>query len=280
MKHKLVFTLILILSSSIGCSQTALLQRFDSLMHQAREYSLNKQYTKSNEVYGQLITEMQSPEFASLIPSIRDMIGLNHLKMGIDLLKLNNYEESKFHLDKAIELAKSDSKTYLTAQSWMGQWYSKQVLNIRTENGNNNKALELCIEAERHFDLARATDRRLNQQLTRAQLLQDLARPDNARQLLLQVIDECIENNTLDKIRGRAFFQLGSLERELEQFQLALQHLELGYNLCMATQDYSYARLSAQQLCNLHSQNIPDAAKAELWKQRVTDLKIKSERHE
>jgi hypothetical protein len=63
---------------------------------------------------------------------------------------------------------------------------------------------------------------------------------------------------------------------ESERFQLALPHLEKGYNLCKAdpTKDAQiYAQLLAQKLTKLYTNDIPDADKAALWQQRIDELK-------
>ena len=98
---------------------------------------------------------------------------------------------------------------------------------------------------------------------------------DEAEILLKQVINECKDFSNRNIILGKATFMLGGIEMETERFQLAIQHLEQGYELCIVSSTVeakSYAYLCAYKLSNLFSNQIPDDEKAALWKQRADGL--------
>ena len=161
------------------------------------------------------------------------------------------------------------------ANSWMGQWNSVQALNIRTNRGDFEKALEFGLEAERYFDLAQAPEKRLSEQLGRSATLQELSRNDEAETLLKQIVSECEGFNNRSLIMGKAAYRLGEIEMAGERFQLAILHLEQSYNLCNAetTKDAkTWAYLAATKLKSLYTSSIPDNIKASLWKQRADEL--------
>ena len=169
----------------------------------------------------------------------------------------------------------ADSKTYYTANSWMGQWNSAQALNIRLNHGDYQKAVQLSLEAERYFDLAKAPEKRLTEQLSRASSLQELSHKDEAESLLKLIIRECEGKNDRNFILGRATYQLGDIELATERYQSAIQHLEQSYDLCISETTpnaQTWTRLAAKKLYGLYSEQIPDNDKAALWKLRTEKL--------
>ena len=250
-------------------------QNYNALMEQARNYFNQKEYAKSNECYEQICAELKGTAYESLIPTVRNSIAINHLYMGVAALKEKDFPTAKTHIGKAIEDAKPESKTYFMANSWMGQWNSVQALNIRTNRGDYEQAVKLSLEAERYFNLAKAPEKRLSEQLGRAAALQELARNDEAEALLIQIMSECEGFNDRSLIMGKAAFRLGEKEMAGERFQLAIPHLEQSYNLCNAetTKDAkTWAYLAANKLKSLYTSFIPDNDKANLWKQRADEL--------
>lgn len=250
-------------------------QNYDALMGQAKSYFSQKEYAKSNECYEQVCAELKGTAYESLIPSVRNGIAINNMYMGVAALKEKDFPTAKTYLENAIKDAKPASKTYYMSHSWMGQWNSVQALNIRTNRGDFEKALSFSLEAERYFDLAKAPEKRLKEQLGRAAALQELARNDEAEALLKQIMTECEGFNDRSLIMGKAAYRLGETEMAGERFQLAIQHLEQSYNLCNAetTKDAkTWAYLAANKLNSLYTKFIPDNDKANLWKQRADEL--------
>ena len=249
-------------------------QNYNALMEQAKGYFAQKDYAKSIECYELVIAELEGTEFESLVPSVRNSIAINNMYMGVAALKGKDYPTAKTHLENAIKDAKPDSKTYFMAHSWMGQWNSVQALNIRMNHGDLAQAVKLSLEAERYFDLANAPEKRLKEQLSRASVLQDLSRADEAEALLKQIMNECEGWTDRRVIMGKAAYGLGGLEMATERYQLAMKHLEQGYDLCLAgsTADVkAYAHLCATKLSQLFESGVPDADKAVLWKQRADE---------
>lgn len=248
---------------------------YDAVMRQAKSLFDQKEYTKAIDCYEGIITELKGTEYESLVPSIRNSIAINNLYLGVAALQVKDYSTAKAYLEKAIKDAKQDSKTYYTIHSWMGQWYSAQSLSIRAARGDLEQALKLSLEAERYFHLAKAPQKRLNEQLSRASILQDLTRNEEAEDLLNQIMTECEGLEGSHIILGKAAFKLGGIELDAERFQLAIQHLEQGYDICITgstVDSRSYAYLCADKLCWLFSNRIPDNEKASLWKQRAEEL--------
>ena len=272
MKKLLMIAVLMLLTAIGGQAQPA---GYQDLMDEARSYSQQKEYEKSSECYEKAIAMLKGTEMESLIPSVRDLIAINHLHLGVAALKAKDYPKAKAFLEKAIDDAKPNSKTYYMAHSWMGQWHSVQSLNIRTTRGDYEEALRLSLEAEKCFNQAQAPDKRLREQLSRASILKELLRYEEAVALLKQIITECGTVESRRIIMGKAHFSLGSIEVEEEQYQQALQHLEQAYELCLAltTQDAkSYAYLAAGKLYAVYTQHIPDSEKAALWQQRADQL--------
>ena len=263
------------LGGLLGVMAWAQPQNYDALMNQAKEYFGQKEYAKGIECYEKIIVELEGTAYEKLIPSIRNSIAINNMYLGVASLKSKDYPKAKDYLEKAIKDAKPESKTYYMAHSWMGQWNSVQSLNIQFAHGDFQQALQLSLEAERYFDLAKAPEKRLREQLARADILRELSRNDESQVLLKRIMAECEGISERSIIMGKAAFKLGGIEVQLERFQLAIQHLEQGYELCVAgsTVDAkSCARLCANKLSQLFSNQIPDVEKAALWKQRAEEL--------
>lgn len=267
--------LIIALWGILGVTAWAQPQNYNALMNQAKSYFQQKEYKKSNECYEKVIAELEGTDYEHLVPTIRNSIAINNMYMGVAALKGKDFPAAKTYLEKAIKDAKPESKTYYMAHSWMGQWNSVQSLNIQVAHGDFQQALQFSLEAERYFDLAKASEKRLKEQLTRADILQGLSRNNDSEVLLKQIMAECEGVSDFSLIMGKAAYKLGKLEVQLERFQMAIQHLEQGYELCFAGSTIdakSYAYLCANTLSQLFSKQIPDDEKAALWEQRANEL--------
>lgn len=273
MIKRLLFIIILCLSiSNISFAQTP---NYNTLMNQAKSYFDQKEYAKAIDCYEKVVAELKGTEYESMIPTVRNGIAINNLYLGIASLKEKDYPTAKSYLENAIKDAKPESKTYFMANSWMGQWNSVQALNIRMSHGNFEQAVQFSLEAERYFDLAKAPEKRLNEQIARAAALQELLRNDEAETLLKQIISECKGFNNRSYMMGKAEYKLGDIEVGKEQFQFAIQHLEESYNLCNSDTPKdakTWAYLASNKLCYIYSNIIPDSDKAHLWKQRADEL--------
>lgn len=266
MAWALTFTLFL-------CGQTAtaqedLMQWVEATTSQAKTYTQQKQYEKSNECYEQIIARITSTPLEGMISSVKSMTAINNLYLAVAAMKEKDFTRAKPLLDKAVVEAKKDTKTYYMACTWMGDWYSTQSLNIRLSNGNLQQALEMATEAERWFNMAQKPEKRLSEQLSRAKILNDLKHRDDERSLLQQVISECGSDTEKDNIRGKALYLLGSLEADEEDFKQSISHLEQSYDICCSAGVTAYAQLAAQRLARLYKYSIPDAEKQSLWQQR------------
>lgn len=266
MAWALTFTLFL-------CGQTAtaqedLMQWFEATSSQAKTYTQQKQYEKSNECCEQIIERITSTPIEGLIPTVKNTMAINNLFLAVAAMKEKDFTRAKPLLDKAVVDAKKDSKTYYMACTWMGDWYSTQSLNIRLSNGNLKQALEMTTEAERWFNMAQKPEKRLSEQLSRAIILDDLKRKDEARTLLQQVIAECGNRSERDIIRGKALYLLGSMEADEEDFHQSIAHLEQSYNICSVAGVTDHAKLAARRLTRLYKYNIPDTDKESFWQQR------------
>ena len=269
------YLLLVILSFLIAIGSLAQPANFQSVMDEARMYSQQKEYEKSNVCYEKAIELLKGTEGERLIPSVRSFIAINSMHLGIAALKAKDYPKAKALLERAINDAEPDSKTYYMANSWMGQWYSVQALGIHSERGDYEEAIRLSIEAEHYFDLAHAPEKRLNEQILRASALSSLSRADEAEILLKQIIVECENVSKRNVILGKASYNLGSIEIETERYQEGVKHMERVYDLFIGETTNvakAYARLAANKLCGIYSQQIPDSEKAGLWKRRADEL--------
>ena len=254
------------------CTCHAQTNTFDALMDQAAAYSKQKEYGKSNECYEQIIASLKGTPREHLIPSIQDFIAINELYLGVNAMQTKDYTTAKGHLDQAIAKSQPGGKTSNMAHSWMGNWYGMQSFDIRTAHGDAQQALALSLEAEKFYGLAHAQEKQLKERLTRAGLLRDLLRNEEAEVLLKQIVKECEGVNTRDYLRGQTLYMLGCIEKDTERFQQALLHLEEAYRLCDAATEptaRNHTYLCAFALENLYKNAIPDAKKATLWQQRA-----------
>lgn len=263
------------LSGLFGMMTWAQTPNYSSLMSQAKSYFDQKEYAKAIDCYEKVCVELNGSEYESLIPSVRTSIAINNMYLGVAALKAKDFISSKTYLENAIKDARPESKAYYMVQSWMGQWYSVQALNIRSNRGDLQQAVLFSLEAERHFDLAQAPEKRIKEQLSRAAALQELSRNEEAEALLTLIIKECEGFSDRSLIMGKAAYRLGEIELASERFQSSLSHLEQSYDLCIseATKDAkTWAYLAANKLSNVYTTSIPDNDKALLWKQRADEL--------
>ncbi len=262
------FLMLSLLSGQPVNAQEDLMQWFEATTSQAKTYTQQKQYEKSNECYEQIIARITSTPIEGLIPSVKSMTAINNLYLAVAAMKEKDFTRAKPLLDKAVADAKKDTKTYSIACSWMGEWYSCQSLNIRAAQGDMQQALTLSNDAGHWFTQAQRPEKRLDEQLSQASILKDLLRKDEAKAILSKIIAECEGRTERNIIRGRALYQLGTLEAEEEEFQQSIVHLEQSYELCSDTEAATYARLAAKRLARLFDSDIPDAEKSAFWQQR------------
>lgn len=268
------FAILFLLLYAFPNSGNAQIEKWDSLTNLARTYHQQKEYLKSNECYEQVISIVKPFDAdGRLTNKIKGMIALNYVYLGVPLFKAKKYEESKSYFEKALEYSANDPKVLPMAKSWMGDWYSSQALQIRIAETNLEQAIKYSLLAEKYYTLANAPDKCLREQISRAMVLADISRIEDARQLLQQVISEC-EGEVRDKrtnLLAKALNELGAIEQNTENYQMAILYLEQSYNLNQSS-DRQNARIAANRMQRLYESQIPDKTKAELWKKRADEL--------
>lgn len=263
---------VLVLMSLFPVSGNAQSEKWDSLINLAKSYFLQKEYLKSNECYKQVIAVIKPfDEDGRLTNKIRGMIALNYVYLGVPLFKAKKYAESRDYFEKALEYSANDPKVLPMANLWMGDWYSSQALQIRIAESNLQRAIEYNKFAEKYYTLANAPEKCLKEQISRAMVLSDISRIEDARQLLQQVIQECEGKDKRTNLLAKALNELGAIEQNTENYQMAIQYLEQSYNLSLSS-DKQNARLAANRMQRLYESQIPDKTKAELWKKRADEL--------
>lgn len=261
--------LLLCVFPNIGKAQ---IQKWDSLTNLAKAYHQQKEFLKSNECYEQVIAIVQPFDGdGRLTNKIRGMIALNYVYLGVPLFKEKKYAESKTYFEKALEYSTNDPKVSPMANSWMGDWYSSQVLQIRIAESNLHQAIEYSKLAEKYYTLANTPEKCLKEQISRATVLVDISRIDDAKQILQQVIQVCEGEDKRTNLLAKALNELGAIEQNTENYQMAIQHLERSYNLSLSS-DKQNARIAANRMQRLYESQIPDKTKAELWKKRADEL--------
>ncbi len=249
----------------------------DSLTDLAKSYKTEKNYIKSNECYEQILVELQSLEgFEELATKVKNSIALNHVAMGHASLKKNVYEDALHHYMTAVEYAIPNSETHKMALRGVGNTYSRQVTNMKfnhlLSNDDIETAVNYCLTAEHYFDLASATENRLKEQATRAGLLNDLNRTDEALSLYHQIVNECERDSAYNGLRGNVFFNLGEIYTDKEQFKDAIEYLEQGYVICITVDDKQTAYWAAKKLATIYDSQIPNLEKLTLWNRRADEL--------
>ena len=255
------------------CELAAQKEKWDSLMTLAKAYNRQREYLKSNEYYQQVIDAiMPYDNDGRLTNRIKGTMAINYMYLGVPLFKQNKYHEAKSYFEKAIEYAEKDPKVLPMANTWMGDWYSAQALTIRISETNLQQSVENSIQAEKYYELANAPEKRLSEQVSRATVLSEISRIDEAKQLLKKVISECEGNNKRKMILAKALNELGAIEQTAENYQSAIQLLERSYNLSVVNSKAN-AEIAANRLLRLYKSQIPDEKKAELWQKRIKELK-------
>lgn len=254
---------------------TAQIERWDSLMNLAKICSKEREYFKSNEYYEQVIIAITPYDSdGRLTNKIRGTIALNYIYLGVPLFKEKKYEDAKHYFEKAIEYAVRDPKVFPVANSWMGDWYSWKALDVKIAKTDLQQSVEYSLLAEEYYERANAPDKLLKEQVSRASVLCELSQIEKSKRLLQQVISECEGNENRTIILSKALNELGYIELKLEDFQSAILHLERSYDLSLS-KDSSTAKFAAMRLQQLYEFEIPDEAKAELWKNRSNAINDK-----
>ena len=252
-----------------GISQV---QKWDSLTNLAIIHHQQKEFEKSNECYEQVIAMVKPiDEDGRLTNKIKGMIALNYVYLGVPLFKAKKYTESKKYFEMALQCAANDPKVLLMANSWMGDWYSLQALQIRIAESNLQQAIEYSLLAEKYYTLAYAPEKCLKEQISRATVLADISRIEDARHLFQQVIQECEGKIKRTNLLAKALNELGAIEQNSDNYQTAIQYLERSYTLSQSS-DRQNARIAANRMQRLYKSQIPDKTKAELWKKRADEL--------
>lgn len=250
----------------------AQIEKWDSLSNLAKTYHQQKEYLKSNECYEQVIDIVKPfDKDGRLTNKIRGMIALNYVYLGVPLFKAKKYVESKNYFEKALEFSANDPKVLPMANSWMGDWYSSQALQIRIAESHLQQAIEYSVLAEKYYTIANAPEKCLKEQISRATVLADISRIDEARMLFQQVITECEGKEKRINLLAKALNEVGAIEQNTENYQTAILYLERSYNLSQLS-DRKNARIAANRMQRLYESQIPDKTKAELWKKRADEL--------
>lgn len=271
-KYFILVTITLCRGLSFSYAQSY--ARWDSLMAQGKAYFQQKEYAKSNACYEQLISEIEPFDTKGLVPVIKAYAAFNYLNLGADALKIEDFQTSKAHFDKALAYAEArpdDEDIITTAWRWQGNWYRSKATTIRRDNKDLSEAVSLLLQAEDCFRKAKAPIKVLNCEVTRAEILINLAQNDEAEELLQKIISECGSDTACQETKGRSLYQLGKLEVSREQYQRAILHLEQSYELCSLVYP-SYAKLAADVLNRLYTSQIPDKGKALRWKNIARQL--------
>lgn len=265
-------SLAIMVSLTVPFFVNAQTEKWDSLMNLAKTYHRQKEYLKSNECYQQVIDAiMPFDDDGSLTNKIKGTMALNYMYLGVSLFKQKKYPEAKSYFEKAIEYAEKDPKVLPMANTWMGDWYSTQALIIRISETNLQQSVEYSIMAEKYFELANAPEKRLKEQVSRATVLSEISRIDEAKQQLQNVISECEGNEKRIVILAKALNELGAIEQNAENYQSAIQLLERSYNLSVVYSKTN-AKSPATRLLRLYQNQIPDPSKVELWQKRINEL--------
>lgn len=271
MKRALLLIIVTVFCCQINFAQNELTQRWETMMAKAKEYAANKEYLKAIEQNEAAINDMESYGVDDLSATLKNSNAIYYIHWGELLLKTKKYKGAQELFEKAIANAKPSSKTMVMAHTYLGNTYSLQSLGIKQVEGDLIQAIDLCKKAEREYDLANATEKRLKEQLRRSDMLNSVMKREEAKALLQQVIKECEGVDTRNAIRGNALCDLGCIEQDMEDFQNAIIHLEKSYDI-LIVREKRFALLPAIRLAKLYKLNIPDAEKASLWHQKVEEL--------
>lgn len=269
---RLFYMFLSLLCAGAVCAQTALTQKWEAMMTEAKKYAAEKDYAKAIECNEALIKDMETCGVSGLIETLRNSNAIYYLYMGKPLMKSKIYKEAEAMFENAVANAKPSSQTMNIAHIYLGDVFASQSLEIRKVSGDLTQAIAFSVKAEKEYELAGVPDKRLKEQVVRAGMLRDVMKVSDAKSLLLETIKECDGNAQRFKIRGNALSELGCIEQDEEDFQNAIKHLEEGYDI-LIQYDKRLALLPAIRLAKLYRVNIPDNEKAKHWDMKVTELK-------
>lgn len=265
--------LILFVVFAAALAAGAQTEKVDALMAQAKEYTRQGEFLKSNECHEQVLAELDALGIDGLEQVVKDCMALNLIHLGSPMLRAGQYVEAEPHLTKAVELTRPDTKVGRAARSRMGQCHGGRSLQLQVGNADLPQALALSLKAEECFRVADERAYLLSQQISTAALLNALSRGDEAVALLQAVVAACGDEASLRLQRGRALARLGNIEMDNEDFRAALAHLEEAYDLCIEAGGRAQATVAALCLYRLYSYGIRNAQLAETWRQRAEELK-------
>ena len=256
--------------SDVEIKKNHWLHCIDSLLEKAKYYSNSGDYELSTKYYEQTILYFDSMGNYSLIPQINNLIAENDIGQGIAFLKKKQYNTARFFCMRASRRAEPESKIYKTAHRWIGDICDVEATEIRSGTTNLERAVALCEEGEQHFDTAGDEYKKLKIRLLRATKLVTLNRKDEAKDIYTKIITLKISSDSIQTVLGEANYHLGELETEEGKYDLAIKHLETGYELYDKVGNAAMASVVAKKLSSLFNYQIGDRVKAEVWKQRAS----------
>jgi len=121
------------------------------------------------------------------------------------------------------------------------------------------------LRAEQEFRLAGSAERVLRQQVSRAAILADLSRLDEAADVQCRVVEQCEGIPACDALCGQVLIPLGGIEQKQENRPAALKYLEAGYRLSLAAGARQQALSALRMLQSIYTYSIPDAQKRAYW---------------
>ena len=253
-----------------------MMYQLDSLFTLALKCTEEEKYALSNEYLAQALLVLDSKKVDSiktddLVPKIHDLIAENYTALSIASLDKYQFDTARSFLISAVKWATSGSITYKSAHRWLGIICEIEATEIKTGIANLERSVALCEEGERHYDTAGAELKKMEIRLLRASKLVGLGRTEEAKVIYNQIVASNNVGDTIGEIKGEAYTCLGELAKEEEEYFVAIQFLEKGYELYEKARNAILAAEIAGNLYRLYNYQLGDKKMAELWNQRQFD---------
>ena len=254
---------------------SSLILVWDSLHTLSTNYASNHKYQDAIATYEKEIAVMDSLGWQTMIPKIRDGIALQYLSMGIDYSKNGSILQAKLNIQKALQEASAESKTWFAAHRWMGRMLDIEATELSVREGHEDEVIDLWEGAERHFDTAKCVGEAMKIRIDRAKKIISSGQTEKASALLHRVASECEGVDTLQSYRGRALLYLGEIASNNQEYNAAINYLEEAYSLLDKSGEKvaAYAFGAANQMFKLFKYEIGDTITAVKWKARAEKKK-------
>lgn len=231
----------------------------------ANKYRDENNFVKAHE-YGLLA--QQSAKSQLYVDNANDNRAVIYMYQGRNEVQHNNIDEAQRLFEESIKLSTKGSKTYLQANSLMGQLFSKRRQLQERIDKTSTKIIDYSLNAQKYYLEAGKISNAFEEVAYEARVYSENNNTQKAMELLNDALRQCQGKDEMKKAKLAILRELGNIEIQKADYNNALIHTEELYHAHIDNEDYVQAYNATQVLLNIYTFHIKDAQKQKLWKEQ------------